>query len=154
MLVKLTWRIYELEIMRVLLTLAFFSSFISASDFDFNSFDTSLDYAQVKHVKAIQSGDGSWCFHVKVHHHDQGWEHYADGWQVTDLKGNELGTRVLGHPHDNEQPFTRNLCKVSIAENISKVVVRAKCNKHGFGGKPVVIDLSQEKGSDFSVKSK
>lgn len=101
----------------------------------------SLEYAQVTQVKATQSKDNTWCFSVQVRHNDQGWKHYADGWQVIDTQGNQLGLRVLGHPHDNEQPFTRKLCKIAIPKDIKQVVVRAKCNQHGFGGKTMLVDL-------------
>ena len=42
-------------------------------------------------------------------HPDTGWDDYADGWRVLDMDGNELGMRVLHHPHVDEQPFTRSL---------------------------------------------
>lgn len=48
-------------------------------------------------------------FDVTLTHPDTGWDDYADGWRVEDAQGNVLGTRVLGHPHVNEQPFTRSL---------------------------------------------
>ncbi len=35
--------------------------------------------ADVLHVRAIESADGSWTFHVTVEHPDAGWEDYADG---------------------------------------------------------------------------
>jgi len=63
----------------------------------------------------------------------------------------QLGFRLLGHPHDNEQPFTRSQCGIKIPSEISKVIVRAKCNKHGYGGKPIVVDLNDVQSSDYSV---
>ncbi|MEL0660958.1 hypothetical protein V6255_17650 [Psychromonas arctica] len=63
-----------------------------------------------------------------------------------------LGKRVLLHPHDNEQPFTRSLCNVEIPKTIQKVVVNAKCNLHGVGDEKVIIDLSKSKGKGFIVK--
>lgn len=36
--------------------------------------------------------------HVTLSHPDTGWDHYADGWQVTTPKGEILGTRDLAHP--------------------------------------------------------
>jgi len=47
-------------------------------------------------------------FDVTLSHADTGWEDYADGWRVELEDGTVLGTRVLGHPHVNEQPFTRS----------------------------------------------
>jgi hypothetical protein len=65
--------------------------------------------------------------------------------------GTLLGSRRLGHPHNNEQPFTRRQCNIKIPSGISKVVVRAKCNKHGFGGKPIGVDLNISKGEGYLI---
>jgi hypothetical protein len=53
----------------------------------------------------------------------------------------KFGSPKLRHPHVNEQPFTRSQCNIRIPVGISKIIVRAKCNKHGFGGKSFVVDL-------------
>ena len=138
--------------MKKLFIIALFSVFVSADEIDLENFSTSLDYAQVTKVRAAQSTDGSWCFDAQVRHNDEGWDHYADGWQITDLQGNELNERILAHPHDNEQPFTRGLCNINIPNNLSSVVVRAKCNQHGYGGQAILVDLTQSKGKGFTVK--
>ncbi|MCV2403886.1 hypothetical protein OFY17_13520 [Marinomonas sp. C2222] len=111
----------------------------------------SLNYAHVQSVKAVEMSKGSWCFHVAVRHNDEGWEHYADAWQVIDDQGVILGERVLLHPHVNEQPFTRSLCGVQIPVGTESVRVRAKCNQHGFGGKEVIVDFSVANSEDYSV---
>ena len=110
-----------------------------------------LDYAQVQYVKAVQSSDGSWCISATVRHNDEGVEHYANAWQVLDEAGNELGWRLLAHPHDDEQPFTREQCDIEIPAKISKIIVRAKCKVHGFGGQPVLVDLSRGEGENYKV---
>lgn len=115
------------------------------------NFSESLDYAQVTYVKASKSSNGSWCFDAQVRHNDEGWQHYADAWQVVSEQGDVLGERVLLHPHKNEQPFTRRLCGVQIPTNVTKVTVRAKCNVHGFGGKMVIVDITLPKGDGYSV---
>lgn len=137
--------------MRRLLILSMFTSSVFAAKFDINSYSTSLKFAQVTHVVATEKSGGNWCFGTSVRHNDQGWKHYADGWEVIDLEGNRLGYRRLGHPHNNEQPFTRSQCNIKISSEISKVIVRAKCNRHGFGGKPIVIDLNISKGEGYLV---
>ena len=129
--------------MRTLLILSLFASSVFAEKPDLAIYSTALDFAQVTDVLATQKSDGSWCFGTSVRHNDQGWDHYADGWQVTDLDGNEMAFRLLGHPHDNEQPFTRSQCNINIPSEISQVIVRAKCNKHGYGGKPFVVNLNK-----------
>ena len=135
----------------LLLILSMLASPVFASKLDLDTYSTSLEFAQVTSVLATKKSDGSWCFGTTVRHNDQGWEHYADGWEVIDLEGNQIGERLLAHPHDNEQPFTRSQCNIKVPLGISKVIVRAKCNKHGFGGKPIVVDLSTRQGNDSSV---
>ena len=75
---------------------------------------------------------GSCTFSVTLEHADQGWNHYADQWDVITLEGKVLKSRVLHHPHDNEQPFTRSLSGVLIPEGINKVKIRARDSKHGY----------------------
>ena len=130
--------------MRLLVILSLFVSTVSATKFDLDTYSTSLDFAQVKDVLATKDASGSWCFGASVRHNDEGWEHYADGWEIIDLEGNQLGYRKLHHPHVNEQPFKRSQCNINIAADITKVIVRAKCNKHGFGGKAMVVVLSKK----------
>ena len=130
--------------MRLLVILSLFVSSVSASQFDVGTYVTSLDFAQVKEVLATKQSSGSWCFGTSVRHNDEGWDHYADGWEIIDLEGNPIGYRKLHHPHVNEQPFTRSQCNIKISTEISKVIVRAKCNKHGFGGKALLVDLSNQ----------
>ena len=127
--------------MRLLLVLSLCTTAVLATKFDIETYSSSLEFAQVTQVQATQQSSGNWFFATSVRHNDEGWEHYADGWEVIDLEGNQLGYRKLGHPHDNEQPFTRSQCDIKIPSGISKVVVRAKCNKHGFGGKLFTVDL-------------
>ncbi|MFT5064884.1 MAG: hypothetical protein ACJAXK_000243 [Yoonia sp.] len=69
-------------------------------------------------------------FDVTLSHPDTGWDHYADGWRVEDADGAVLGLRVLGHPHVNEQPFTRSL---RIDGQLPAVVyIRARCILDGW----------------------
>ena len=110
-----------------------------------------LDYAQVVFVSATQSSDGTWRFDTTVRHNDQGWDDYADAWQVVDLDGNVLGERILLHPHDTEQPFTRSQSGIAIPDDVTQVIVQAKDNVEGFGGQVVVVDLTQSEGEKFEV---
>ena len=97
--------------------------------------------ADVVAVEAAQEGAGTWRFDVTVKHADEGWEHYADGWEVVAPDGTVLGTRVLLHPHEAEQPFTRSLSGVAIPEEIERVTLRAHDSVHGLGGAEVTVDL-------------
>ncbi|MCG8336754.1 MAG: hypothetical protein MJE63_19790 [Proteobacteria bacterium] len=99
--------------------------------------------ADVIRVKVSQQSNGSFRFDVTVRHADTGWKHYADKWDVVDEAGNVLGTRVLYHPHVDEQPFTRSLGNVKIPENINKVIIRAHDSVHGYGGKTKEVILKR-----------
>jgi hypothetical protein len=90
--------------------------------------------------------DESTCtFHVTVQHADQGWEHFANAWEVLAPDGTVLATRVLRHPHVGEQPFTRALENVAIPEEITSVRIRARDSVHGFSGREVVVELERER---------
>lgn len=91
-------------------------------------------------VVAERSG-GTWRFDVTLSHGDTGWDHYADGWRVLDMQGNELGLRNLAHPHVNEQPFTRSLSGVRVPEGLSEVQIQARDNLTGWGPQTKVVKL-------------
>ncbi|CAN0592823.1 unnamed protein product [Laminaria digitata] len=97
--------------------------------------------ADVTDVQVHQASDGSWRFDVTVRHADEGWDHYADRWEVVDAEGNVYGTRVLAHPHVDEQPFTRSLSGIEFPDDLEEVIVRARDSVHGYGGAEVVIPL-------------
>jgi len=98
--------------------------------------------ADVVGVKARGGGDGTWSFTVTVKHDDEGWDHYANKWEVLSPDGVVLGTRILLHPHVGEQPFTRSLGGVEIPEGVGKVIVRAKDSVHGYGGEEMEVEMS------------
>jgi hypothetical protein len=80
-------------------------------------------------------------FDVTVRHDDQGWKHYANRWEILSPDGEILATRVLAHPHDDEQPFTRSLTNVSIPDGLSEIIVRAHDLMHEYGGEELVVQL-------------
>ena len=115
-----------------------------------DNFNTDLDYAQVVYVKAIETGSSSWQFAVTVRHRDEGWDHYSNVWQVVHPQtGVVIGERVLAHPHDNEQPFTRSLSGIQIPRGLDEVTVRAGCNLHGFGGREVTVPITADLKTDL-----
>lgn len=116
-------------------------------------YNDDLNYAQVRKVRVVKTAAETYTFYVTVRHNDQGWDHYADLWQVVDTEtGEVLGERVLAHPHDNEQPFTRSRRGIVIPEGTESVTVRARCNKHGYEGKQVVVVLSEPDGGDYTIE--
>ena len=92
-------------------------------------------------VEATQS-DGAWRFSVSLKHADEGWDHYADLWQVIATDGSVLGERVLAHPHVNEQPFTRSLGGVVIPDGIDTVTIRARDSVHGISKNEQSVSLT------------
>lgn len=114
--------------------------------------------ADVTFVRAIDHGEPGWAFHVTVEHADTGWEDYCNGWDVlTDtgvvLKHNESDpfTRLLFHPHENEQPFTRSESRLQVPEGTKSLTVRAHDIVDGFGGKEIVIDLASQSGAGYEI---
>jgi len=99
--------------------------------------------ADVLKVKVKRSGDNVYYFDVTVTHTDEGWEHYANKWDVVAADGTILGTRILYHPHVQEQPFTRSLSGVTIPEGVRRVTIRAHDSVHGYGGNVMTVDLPQ-----------
>ena len=97
--------------------------------------------ADVVKVAVTESAPGSFRFDVSVRHDDEGWDHYANAWQVVGPNGGVLGERVLLHPHETEQPFTRSLSGVAVPDEIKTVTIRAKDSVHEFGGKEMSVDL-------------
>lgn len=115
--------------------------------------------ADVEFVRAVEQSDGTWTFHVTVRHPDTGWEDYADGWDVvlpdgTVIRPDESSpfTRLLLHPHENEQPFTRSQRGIVIPNDVTQVTVRAHDIVDGFGGAVVVVDLTTDSGPNFTVQ--
>ena len=86
--------------------------------------------ADVIEVAVKPTGGEIYFFKVTVRHADEGWDHYANKWDVVVPDGTVLGTRTLYHPHVDEQPFTRSLSDVKIPESIAEVTVRAHDSIH------------------------
>lgn len=96
---------------------------------------------QITQITASNQGGETWRFDVTIAHPDTGWDHYADGWRVLDMQGNELGIRVLAHPHVNEQPFTRSLSGVRIPAGTSQVQIQARDKPGGWNSDTTVFRL-------------
>jgi hypothetical protein len=115
--------------------------------------------ADVIYVRAVQTDGQTWTFDVTVEHPDSGWDDYADGWDVVLPDGTVIKpspddpfTRLLLHPHENEQPFTRSQGGIVIPPRITQITVRAHDLVDGWGGREVVVDLTVTAGADFEVK--
>ncbi len=89
---------------------------------------------------ATRTANG-WRLNVTLTHPDTGWDHYADAWRAETEDGSVLGTRELAHPHVDEQPFTRSLAPVELADGIATVLIRARCNIDGWSREIFALDL-------------
>lgn len=114
------------------------------------------DYAHVVKVKYLKTAEDTYTFHTTVRHRDEGWEHYANVWRVIPADDNSAvsstvsntvsstvsnGERVLLHPHDNEQPFTRSQNNVTANGTVR---IETADNVHGLGGSVIYLDLNSE----------
>lgn len=90
--------------------------------------------ADVIDVKVRKSAAGIYDFDVTVKSVDKGWNYYADAFEVLAPDGALLGRRELAHPHESEQPFTRELYGVKIPAGVTEVTVRARHKPKGYGG--------------------
>lgn len=97
--------------------------------------------ADVIAVKVRRSGVGLYDFDVTIRSNDTGWSYFADRFDVLTPDGQLLGSRTLLHPHDDEQPFTRDLYGVRIPPGISEVTVRAHHNPKGLSGTTQSVTL-------------
>ncbi len=97
--------------------------------------------ADVIGVKLTREPAGTWTIEVTVRSDDTGWQKYADKWEVRTPDGRVLGVRALLHPHEDEQPFTRDLGAVAIPDGVAEVKVRAHDKVEGWGGAEMTVQV-------------
>jgi len=98
-------------------------------------------YPNVLAVKVKPSGTDTFNFDVTVSSPYDTAQRYADAFRVMAKDGQVFGERKLLHDHADEQPFTRDLYFVKIPRSVKTVVVQARDQKHGYGGKTVEVIL-------------
>lgn len=99
--------------------------------------------ADVLAATARQDMRGTWTVSATILHADEGWDHYADRFDVLSPDGTVLGSRTLFHPHVNEQPFTRSLSSLTIPGNVAVITVRAHDSVHELGGATIEVVLER-----------
>jgi hypothetical protein len=100
----------------------------------------------------LTSQRDTWRAAVTLRHHDEGWQHYADAWRLVSETGTELARRVLGHPHVEEQPFTRSLDDVTIPPEVAVLYVEAHDSVHGWARRRVRVDLQRSEGDRYRIR--
>jgi len=91
-------------------------------------------------------------FTATLKHDDAGWDHYANRFEIVGPGGKLLATRVLRHPHVDEQPFTRSRGQVRILHEIESVEIRAGDLVHGLGGASVHLSIPHARGPESEQK--
>jgi hypothetical protein len=89
----------------------------------------------------VHQRNGLYDLDVTIRSKDTGWERYADRIEALGPDGTVLGTRVLEHPHEDEQPFTRDLYEMRVPAGIVRVTVRAHFKPTGFDGAAMTVPL-------------
>jgi len=97
--------------------------------------------AVIEKVKAECNHKRLCKFDVTISHADEGWTHFANGWQIFTTKGELLGHRALAHPHVKEQPFTRSMRNIKIPPSIDTVIFIANDSVHGESERKYVLKL-------------
>ncbi len=108
------------------------------------------DEPRVLSATIKQASNGTFTISAEVEHGDDGWDHYADAWEVLTPEGEVIATRKLAHPHVNEQPFIRSKSGIKIPADITEVIVRAHDKVHGAGEKTVTLTVP---GRDKAVEA-
>jgi hypothetical protein len=96
---------------------------------------------EVRIVDVRVECSASCTFSVTLEHGDEGWNHFANQWDVVTLDDELLGSRVLHHPHVDEQPFMRSLSGVIIPAGVRQVKVRARDSMHGYSEQEFLLDI-------------
>ena len=97
--------------------------------------------ADVIDVKVRAAAPRVCDFDVTVRSVDRGGDYYADAFEVLAPDGRLLGRRELLHPHETEQPFTRELYGVAIPPGVHEVIVRARHKPKGYDGATRMVKL-------------
>lgn len=90
-------------------------------------------YPEVIAVDASLLEGNSWRVNVTLSSTYDSPQRYADAWRVLDGEDKELGIRILGHDHANEQPFTRSE-KIDIPDDTNIVYIEGRDQANGWSG--------------------
>jgi hypothetical protein len=104
------------------------------------------DSSKQKHPDVLEAkvrarGPGTFDFDVTVSSPYDTPQRYADAFRVMGKDGTVFGERKLLHDHAGEQPFTRDLHGVTIPRGVRSVIVQARDQKYGYGGKTFEVAL-------------
>jgi hypothetical protein len=104
----------------------------------------------IRHAEFTEQ-NSTWTVSTTLHHIDTGWEEYADAWRIVTVDGHVLATRVLYHPHVDEQPFTRSLNQVRLPPGLTTVFIEAHCKAHGWSNDRLQVYLTTTHGPRYRI---
>lgn len=99
------------------------------------------DDARVEGAGAVRQG-AAYTVSVTLRHGDTGWDDYADAWRVELSDGTVLGTRILVHPHEHEQPFTRSQGGIRIPPGTKRVWIRSRTTRTDWSEVRFPLDIA------------
>lgn len=99
------------------------------------------EHPDVVAAKVRSTGAEAFDFDVTVSSPYDTPQRYADAFRVVGKDGVVYGERILLHDHAGEQPFTRDLYGVRIPRSVRVVVVQARDQRFGYGGKALEVQL-------------
>lgn len=97
-------------------------------------------FPEVLAVELTLENNDNWRFDVTLSSPYDTPERYADAWRVLDDKNKELGIRVLGHDHANEQPFTRSET-IRVPRQLTTVYVEGRDQDNGWSGQRFEVEM-------------
>lgn len=98
-------------------------------------------YPDVVTAKVVARGSDRFDFDVTVSSPYDTLRRYADAFRAVGKDGSLFGERSLLHDHAGEQPFTRDLYGVQIPPGVRVVIIQARDQKYGYGGKTIEVIL-------------
>ncbi len=114
---------------------AIVSGIVAAAD------DGEQKYPDVLAAKLVARSSDRFDFDVTVSSAYDSPRRYADAFRAMSKDGKVFGERILWHDHAGEQPFTRDLYGVRIPPGVRLVVIQARDQKYGYGGKTLEVAL-------------
>ena len=97
-------------------------------------------FPEVLAVKVSAGQDNQWRFDVTLSSAYDTPQRYADAWRVLSDQDNELGIRILGHDHGDEQPFTRS-GPIEIPTGTQTVFVEGRDQENGWSGQRFKVQM-------------
>lgn len=98
-------------------------------------------FPDVLSAKVTARGAQTFDFDVTVSSPYDTPQRYADAFRVMGKDHKVFGERILFHDHAGEQPFTRDLYGVKIPAGVRTVIIQARDQRFGYGGKSLEVAL-------------